>query len=120
MNLPVMAEFLRHWRADLDARLGRIEATLRKLNEAPRAKEAYTVAEFAALVNRTEYTVREWARLGRVNGEKTIGGRGDRAEWRFSSQELIRYQREGLMEPRPPGRGSPGSGGGPAAVEPNG
>lgn len=113
MNLPVMAEFLRHWRADLDARLVRIEATLRKLNEAPRAKEAYTVAEFAALVNRTEYTVREWARLGRLNGEKTIGGRGGRAEWRFSHQELVRYQREGLMESRPAARGALVSGAGP-------
>lgn len=97
MTPQSLDDFFRQWRADLDARLGRIEASLRKLDEARPNKEFYTVAEFAKLVSRAEYTVREWARQGRLRGEKTHGGRGRKAEWRLSLAELHRYQAEGLL-----------------------
>ena len=60
-------------------------------------KEFYTVSEFAKLVDRAEYTVREWARLGRLRAEKTHGGRGRKAEWRFTQAEFNRFEAEGLF-----------------------
>ena len=109
MTPQTLDDFLRQWRADLDARLGRMEASLRKLSEARPNKEFYTVAEAAKALCRAEYTVREWARLGRLRGEKTHGGRGRKAEWRFSLAELTRYQAEGLLpddtQPTTPGAG---------------
>jgi len=82
---------------DIDARLGRLEATLRKACEARPDKEFYTVAEFAKLVDRAPYTVRDWACAGRIRAEKTHGGRGRKAEWRFRLAEFQRYQAEGLL-----------------------
>ena len=90
-------DFFRQWRADLDARLGRMEVSLKKLSDARPNKDYFTVAEAAKILTRAEYTVREWARLGRLRGEKTHGGRGRKAEWRFSLAELNRYQAEGLL-----------------------
>ncbi|CAN5249082.1 hypothetical protein BH11PLA2_BH11PLA2_48810 [soil metagenome] len=97
MTPQALDDFLRQWRADLDARLGRMEGSLKKLTEARPNKEFFTVAEVAKIVTRAEYTVRDWARLGRLRGEKTHGGRGRKAEWRFSLAELTRYQAEGLL-----------------------
>ena len=97
MTSQAADDFFRQWRADLDARLGRMEASLRKLSEARPNKDFFTVAEAAKILTRAEYTVREWARLGRLRGEKTHGGRGRKAEWRFSLAELTRYQAEGLL-----------------------
>lgn len=97
MPLTSLEDFLRQWRAEQDARLGRIEASIRKISENRPNKEFYTCAEFAKLVNRAEYTVREWARLGRLRAEKTHGGRGRKAEWRFTQAEFNRYEAEGLL-----------------------
>ena len=97
MTLTSLEDYLRRWRAEQDARLSRIEASIRKISENRPNKEFYTCAEFAKLVNRAEYTVREWARLGRLRAEKTHGGRGRKAEWRFTQAEFNRYEAEGLL-----------------------
>jgi len=81
----------------LDERLERIESMLAVLVERQTVREFYTVEQFAKLVGKAEFTVREWARLGRINGQKRGSGRGAHAEWVFSHSELLRYQREGLL-----------------------
>ena len=51
------------------------------------------------ILGRAEFTVREWCRLGRINGLKKRNGRGLSAEWVVSHEELLRFQREGLLPP---------------------
>jgi hypothetical protein len=81
----------------LSTRLDRIEHMLTVLVERQTVKEWYTTDEFSGLVGKAEFTVREWCRLGRINAEKRRSGRGAFASWVISHQELLRYQREGLL-----------------------
>jgi hypothetical protein len=78
-------------------RLDRIESLLVSLVERQTVKDFYEVDEFARLVGKAPFTVREWARLGRINGQKRGSGRGAHAAWVFSHTELLRYQRDGLL-----------------------
>ena len=59
-------------------------------------KEAYTTAEVAEILGKRPYTVREWARLGRIDAYK-VPGRGAESAWRVTHEELIRIQNEGLL-----------------------
>jgi hypothetical protein len=70
-------------------------------------KEFYTTVEVAKILGKRPYTVREWCRLGRVNAEKSLSGRGIDDEWRISHQELLRIQNEGLLPLGKPGRVRP-------------
>jgi excisionase family DNA binding protein len=74
-------------------RLDRIEATLKHLVQERSAKEWYTTAEVAGIVQRSEYTVREWARKGQVKAEKATNGRG----WLISHEELERIRNYGPL-----------------------
>ena len=74
-------------------RLQRIESLLRERV----AKDWYSTAEFAGLVSLAEFTVREHCRLGRLNAQKRKSGRGRHTAWVLSHQELLRFQREGLL-----------------------
>ena len=87
----------------IDERLDRIEAILAVLVERQQVKDFYEVEEFARRVGKASFTVREWARLGRIHGQKRRSGRGAHASWVFAHDELLRYQREGLL-PLPPPR----------------
>jgi len=80
-------------------RLDRIEATLKLLAARQAEKAWYTTEELAAVVRRSEYTVRQWCLNGRLRAEKTAGGRGKHRSWVISHQELLRFQREGLLSP---------------------
>ena len=60
-------------------------------------KDYYEIDEFAKLAGKANFTVREWARLGRIRAEKRRSGRGRFAAWVISHQEWLRYQREGLL-----------------------
>ena len=53
--------------------------------------------EFAQLLGKATFTVRAWCRLGRIRAEKRLSGRGAFPAWCISHQELLRYQREGLL-----------------------
>ena len=81
----------------LDQRLTRIEELLTKLIDTRVKKEYYSTAEVARLLNRAEFTVREWARNGRIWAEKRQCGRGNTKEWMISHLELERIQNEGLL-----------------------
>ena len=60
-------------------------------------KDWYTVRELAEILARSEFTVREWCRFGRVFAEKRACGRGNSKEWIISAEELRRVQNEGLL-----------------------
>ena len=60
-------------------------------------RDYYSTDQFAELVHKAEFTVREWCRLGRVHAEKRRSGRGAFAAWVISHTEYQRYQREGLL-----------------------
>jgi hypothetical protein len=81
----------------LQERLERIESMLVVLVERQTTKDWYSVEEFARLAGKAEFTVREWCRLGRIYAEKRLSGRGAFPAWCISHQELLRYQREGLL-----------------------
>jgi hypothetical protein len=81
----------------IEQRLDRIESLLTSLVERQSLKDYYEVDEFARLVGKAPFTVREWARLGRIRAEKRMSGRGAFASWVISHDELLRYQREGLL-----------------------
>lgn len=59
----------------------------------------YSPAEFASLVERTPYSVREWCRGGRLHARKRRVGRGGKLEWEISAAELKRYRNHGLLPP---------------------
>jgi hypothetical protein len=87
----------------IEERLDRIEQILAVLVERQTAKDWYSTDEVARLVGKAEFTVREWCRLGRIRAEKRRSGRGAFPAWVVSHQELLRYQREGLLPVRKPG-----------------
>ena len=88
----------------LEQRLDRIEGLLAALVERQPVRDWYSVEEFARAVGRSEFTCREWCRLGRVLAAKKTSGRGAHAAWAISHAELQRYQRDGL---RPPSTAAP-------------
>lgn len=65
-------------------RLERIEAVLSLLAEAKKEKPYYTTSEVAKEMNKTDYTVREWARKGQIDAKKGPNGRG----WLISYEEF--------------------------------
>ncbi len=81
----------------LEQRLENIESMLAVLVERQTVKDFYEVDEFAALVGRAEFTVRQWCRVGRILARKKESGRGKHTAWAISREELQRYQREGLL-----------------------
>ena len=80
-----------------DERLVRMEQMLSVLVERQLVKDFYQIDEFAKLVDKRPFTVREWARLGRIQAEKRQSGRGAHPAWVISHAELLRYQRNGLL-----------------------
>jgi hypothetical protein len=81
----------------LEERLEKIEALLAVLVEREQVRDWYTTEEFARLVGRDRFTVREWARQHRIQAAKKRSGRGAYAQWVVSHDELLRYRREGLL-----------------------
>ena len=79
----------------IEQRLDSIETMLVALVERQTVRDWYSTDEFARVVGKAEFTVREWCRLGRVRAEKRKSGRGAFPAWVVSHAELLRYQREG-------------------------
>jgi hypothetical protein len=81
---------------ELWEKLTKIESALDLLVQQRTIKDWYTTAEVAILLDKAEFTVREWCRLGRVDARKRACGRGPTQEWIISHHELLRIQNEGL------------------------
>jgi predicted transcriptional regulator len=81
----------------LTARITSLESVLAHFVQNAPGKAWYTTAEVARLLDRAEWTVREWCRNGRVHATKRAGGRGKHKEWSISHAELIRITNEGLL-----------------------
>ena len=86
----------------LREKLDRIESMLAILLERQTVKDWYSTTEVARLLDKAEYTVREWCRQGRICAKKKPCGRGKGGEWLVSHEELTRLKNEGLLPfPRP-------------------
>ncbi len=83
----------------LEERLVKIESMLVMLVERQTVREWYTTEQVAQLVGKSDFTVREWCRLGRIHAEKRRSGRGAHPAWVVSHEELQRLQRDGLLPP---------------------
>ena len=84
----------------IDASVKEVKRAVAEIEEAkstPAPREFYSTVEFAGLVGRSEYTVREWCRLGRIEAEKAESGRGDAKSWKIPASELLRYHNHGLL-----------------------
>jgi hypothetical protein len=82
---------------NIEERLNKLEAMLVILIERQTFKDFYSTEEFAQLLGKAEFTVREWCRLGRIHAKKKGSGRGAHASWVISHAELLRFQKEGLL-----------------------
>ena len=78
-------------------RLDRIESLLEQLVLQKPTKDFYSTAEVAKMLNRAEFTVREWARNGRIWASKKECGRGRAKDWKISRAEIERIQNDGLL-----------------------
>jgi Helix-turn-helix domain len=81
---------------ELAERLNRIESLLAALVDQKAIKDSYTTAEVGKILGKSDYTVREWARLGRIHASKRACGRGTASEWIISHAELTRLRNDGL------------------------
>ncbi len=79
----------------LTERMTAIEERLKAIHLGQIEKDWYTTEEIAALMNRAPWTVREWARHGRIRAKKRSGT--DR--WVVSKEELDRLMNNGLLPP---------------------
>ncbi len=82
---------------DIERRLDEIKEMLARLVEREQVKDFYSTAQVAAILERSDYTVREWARQGRIAARKKPSGRGKGGEWLISHEELTRLRNEGLL-----------------------
>lgn len=60
-------------------------------------KDWYSVAEVAAQLGRAAFTVREWARKGRISARKRACGRGRYLSWEISGEAVLFYLNHGLL-----------------------
>lgn len=77
--------------------LGQIKSLLMTLPNRLQVQSWYSTEEFAQHVDKAEFTVREWCRLGRLKAEKRQDGRGANKAWSIAHAELERYRKEGLL-----------------------
>jgi hypothetical protein len=84
----------------LEQRLQRMEGLLEQLVTGMRNKDWYSVAEVAVLVDRSEYQVRQWCKSGKIRAEKSGRRSGRFQTWVVSREELLRYERNGLLPAR--------------------
>lgn len=82
---------------DVVAVLQRLEAKIDALMSQHENKPYYSVEEVAQILGKAPFTVRGWARNGRIAAEKRPCGRGLSREWMISREELIRLRSEGLL-----------------------
>lgn len=77
------------------AQIFSILATWKSGPESP-GRKAYSIEEAAEILDRSSYTVREWARHGRINAFKR-GDSGSKQIWNITVEEIERIKEEGLL-----------------------
>src|SRR5262249_10214238 len=85
----------------IETKLSELAEMVSRLLAMDTTKECFEVEEFALRVKRAAFTVREWARLGRINAQKKRSGRGKYLAWMINFEEVLRYEREGLLPLKP-------------------
>jgi hypothetical protein len=80
----------------------KIESLLVMLVERQQVREWLTTREFAQATGKSEFTIREYCRRGRLHAKKRQSGRGAHLEYALSRIELERYRRHGLLHARKP------------------
>jgi len=91
---------------ELAQRMMRFEECLarleRRVDREVRVRQQWlTVADVSAELGKSEFTVREWCRLGRINARKCGERRGANLQWRIAAEEVDRYRRDGLLAENP-------------------
>jgi hypothetical protein len=81
----------------IEERLDELRDLILVLVKGQQVREYYSTDEFARLVNKAEFTVREWCRLHRIHASKRHSGRGAHPAWVIAHEELLRFQKEGLL-----------------------
>src|SRR5262245_34711120 len=99
-SAPVEGAIGRH--EDVGVTLAKILSVLarieKRLDLVPlRDQEWFTVAEIARMLNKKQFTVQEWCRLGRINASKRANKRGPHRQGRISAREVQRIREEGLL-----------------------
>ncbi len=89
-------DLLPHPSPAVSKRLDQLATMVQEMATDHPGREWYAVDEFAELVGKGKFTVREWCRLGRLHAEKQQSGRGRHQAWVISRAELERYRKEGL------------------------
>jgi hypothetical protein len=74
-----------------------VMAIAERLDDRRKMKEWYSPQEAAELLGKSDYTVREWCRLHRIEARKRPAGRGAAEEWEISAEEIERYKNHGLL-----------------------
>jgi hypothetical protein len=91
--------------AGMDSQVTRVDSVLAEIRslviQQGTAHDCCTTEEAAQVLHKAKSTIRKWCRLGRINAEKRGSERGKLQSWVISHDELLRYQREGLL-PLPP------------------
>ena len=82
---------------DMAQRIEMMEIALDMLIRQRNVQSWYSTKQIAQLLEKSEFTVREWCRLGRVHAEKRPSGRGKSQEWMISHDEFERIKSEGLL-----------------------
>ena len=83
--------------SDVVAKLERLEYLLEALVAREAVREYYTTAQFAAAVGKAEWTIRRYCATGRLRAIKRQSGRGASKDWALGHDELLRYQKNGLL-----------------------
>jgi hypothetical protein len=86
----------------VEDRLDRIEQMLSAILERQQVRQWYSIDEFSRIVGRSVFTCQSWCRNARISARKKESGRGAHLGWAISNEELLRYQREGLLPCLPP------------------
>ncbi len=85
---------------ELRIELGQVRAELQSRPATPtKPQEWYSTAEASKLLQKSEYTVRQWCNEGRINAVKREERRGGSSLWKISTEEVARYKNEGLLPP---------------------